>query len=199
MSFYNVRNPLNFSVVKGLNPNGIQDQYKFTLQVPAGTVSQFAGAVCPEGYLFCDGSAVSRKLYNMLFYVIGTTYGSGDGSTTFNLPDFRSRVPVGIDGSAPLFNALNNQGGETEHTLTVAEMPSHNHSSNAGGAQSIGGNGYGLAYSDGNNTMNVGTNVSPGEPNLFATVATLNINNTGGGDAHNNLQPYIVVNYIIKC
>jgi len=102
MSFYNVSNPARFLVKKGFD-SPWQDQPKTNLTVPAGAISQFAGSVCPEGYLFCDGIPVSRTLYNVLFYAIGTTYGVGDGSTTFNLPDFRSRIPIGVNSSVPLF------------------------------------------------------------------------------------------------
>lgn len=186
MSFYNTSNTPNFRVGKGLNPNGIQDQYKVTQQVPAGTISQFAGEVCPEGYKFCDGSALSRKLFNALFYAIGTTYGIGDGVTTFNLPDLRSKVPVGLSNSQPEFNSLNNQGGEINHTLTTSEMPSHNHSgtTDLAGAHShtsnaVGGQGnYGLCIANGANTA-VNVDASSGELNLWTTPGALAINSNG--------------------
>jgi len=90
---------------------------------PAGIVMPFAGTVEPQGYLFCDGSAVSRDTYAALFAVIGTTYGAGDGSTTFNLPDLTGRVVIGVSGS----HALGSTGGEASHALTSGEMPAHVH------------------------------------------------------------------------
>jgi microcystin-dependent protein len=67
----------------------------FPVAAPVGTITQYAGAAAPTGYLLCDGSAVSRSTYADLFAILSTTYGSGNGSTTFNLPDFRGRVQMG--------------------------------------------------------------------------------------------------------
>src|SRR5690606_11752046 len=75
----------------------------------------------------CDGSAVSRTDYADLFEVIGTSYGVGDGSTTFNLPNLQGRVPVGLDTGQTEFNALGKTGGAKTHTLTIDQMPSHSH------------------------------------------------------------------------
>lgn len=88
-----------------------------------GIVIPFAGTVSPEGYLLCDGSAVSRSTYALLYAVIGDTYGAGDGSTTFNLPDLRGRVVIGISGT----RTLGTTGGEETHTLDTTELPSHLH------------------------------------------------------------------------
>ena len=90
---------------------------------PAGIVMSFAGATAPEGWLLCDGSAVSRSSYSALFAAIGTTYGAGDGSTTFNLPDLTGRVVIGVSGT----HALGSTGGEASHVLTTGEMPEHLH------------------------------------------------------------------------
>jgi len=95
--------------------------------VPVGVINMFAGNTPPVGYLICDGSEISRATYSELFAVIGTTYGFGDNSTTFNLPNFGGRVPVGVNALEPEFNALNNTGGAKEHTLTTGEMPNHTH------------------------------------------------------------------------
>jgi microcystin-dependent protein len=156
--------------------------------VPTGTVSAFAGSAAPTGYALCDGSAVNRTTQAALFAVIGTTYGSGDGSTTFNLPDLRGRVVAGLGES--LLGATADTLGEDngliadtkEHTLTAAEsgLPSHNHTS---GVQSS-NNSY--ATGSGNGTVQG---------------AGINTGNTGGTDAssaHNNVQPTIILNYIIK-
>lgn len=85
---------------------------------PAGTVSMFAGASAPEGYLMCNGSAVSRTTYAALFAIVGTTYGSGDGSTTFNLPDLRQRFPIGVAASGT-GSTLGGTGGTIDHLHTV--------------------------------------------------------------------------------
>lgn len=88
-----------------------------------GLIEPFAGTVAPTGYLFCDGSAVSRDTYAALFAVIGTTYGAGDGSTTFNLPDLTGRVPLGVSST----HILASTGGSETVTLIEAELPSHTH------------------------------------------------------------------------
>lgn len=90
---------------------------------PAGIVMPFAGSTAPHGYLLCDGSAVSRTDYADLFTAIGTTYGSGDGSTTFNVPDLSGRVVLGVSQS----HALGTTGGEATHVLTEQELPAHSH------------------------------------------------------------------------
>ena len=100
----------------------------------AGFIYPLASSVVPEGFLLCDGAAYSRTEYPELFAAIGTIYGEGDGSTTFNVPNLSTRVPVGAgDGYG-----LGDVGGEAEHTLTVTEMPSHSHNIKRGTSQ----NGY---------------------------------------------------------
>ena len=83
----------------------------------------FAGTTAPQGCLFCDGSAVSRTTYAALFEVIGTTYGEGDGSTTFNIPDLSGRVVIGVSNT----HALGTTGGSETVTLTADQMPAHTH------------------------------------------------------------------------
>lgn len=114
---------------------------------PVGTVLAFAGKTPPGGFLLCDGSAVDRKKYGPLFNAIGTTYGDGDGSTTFNLPDLRGRSVFGKDdmngttaagrltaaGSGVDGTTLGAAGGTEKHTLTAAELPSHAHPVTDGG------------------------------------------------------------------
>lgn len=99
---------------------------------PSGGVIPFAGSDAPPGWLLCDGSAVSRTDYARLFAVVSTTYGSGDSSTTFNVPDLRGRAPYG-KGTNTDNDALGESDGIAEasrspkHTLTTDEMPSHAH------------------------------------------------------------------------
>lgn len=88
-----------------------------------GLIYMFGGSVAPSGFLMCDGSSVSRVTYSDLFDTIGTTYGSGDGSTTFNIPDLTGRIPIGVSGN----DVLGDIGGEEMHTLTTVELPSHGH------------------------------------------------------------------------
>src|SRR5690606_36416662 len=90
----------------------------------------YAGHTAPQGHLLCDGSEVLREDYPVLFSVIGTTYGAGDGSTTFNLPNLKGRVVVGVDESQTEFSELGLKGGAKTHKLTVAEMPKHTHTQN---------------------------------------------------------------------
>jgi microcystin-dependent protein len=93
--------------------------------LPPGVVVPYGGAAAPTGWLICDGSAVSRTTYSALFAIFGTQFGVGDGSTTFNLPDLRGRVPVGKN--AGTFATLGSVGGEESHALTVAELAAHDH------------------------------------------------------------------------
>lgn len=89
---------------------------------PIGSIKMYGGAAAPSGWLKCDGSAVSRTTYNKLFEAIGTAYGAGDGSTTFNLPDLTDRMPIGAGN----LYAIGAQGGSKD-----AIIPYHNHSVNA--------------------------------------------------------------------
>lgn len=151
---------------------------------PAGTITPFAGSTAPSGWLLCYGQAVSRTTYAALYSAIGVAYGSGDGSTTFNLPDLRGRVPAGVDNmggsdAARLdwANTLGTNGGAQTHTLQTSEMPAHDHPASLGG--SAGGDGSGLAWAS------------------TSTTNAIAIQNTGGGGAHNNMQPTILLNYVI--
>ena len=95
---------------------------------PAGSVQMFAGSTSPSGWLLCDGSAVNRTTYGALFATIGVTYGSGDGSTTFNLPDMRSRMPIGAGTGTGLTNrTLGGSGGGETKAINSANLPTHTH------------------------------------------------------------------------
>jgi len=158
-------------------------QWKSAPAFPTGLVLPFAPSVTPTGWLLCDGSAVSRTAYTDLFSAIGTTYGTGNGTTTFNLPDLRGRAPIGAGtGDAPSATAhpLGQKMGEEAHTLTVAEMPAHTHSISAGkyGAQ---------------NNISGGGSIAAGLGTQDPVASS-----TGGGGAHNNVQPSLAINFIIK-
>jgi microcystin-dependent protein len=240
------------------------------LNTVIGNLDTLIGAACPIGlvqlwpkstapnssWLVCDGSAISRTTYSDLYTVIGVTYGTGDGSTTFNLPDFRARVPVGYNSSAIDDNSDGSNdrssrsiaatGGAETHELQVSELPSHTHSNSlsntgtdsvaqqttvadTGHGHSISPNPHTHAYTDptigGNQRTEYdysGTTREYPTPNGGTTVSTsltvntgnavLNVTNpthshsvnvsltnaaVGGGGAHNNIQPFQVINYII--
>lgn len=156
--------------------------------LPIGSIMSYPKAVAPENWLICDGSAVSRTDYSELFNVIGTFFGAGDGKTTFNLPNVKGKTIVGLDNSDTDFNAIGKVLGEKTHTLTVDEIPSHNHSMSSFN-QYDDGVGGSFAESEKVGRTTSGADGSKGINSIF---------NTGGSEAHNNIQPSFVGCYIIK-
>lgn len=148
--------------------------------LPIGSIIAYGGTELPNNWLICDGSEVSRTAYKDLFDNIGTAYGEGDGSTTFNLPDMRGKVGVGLAPADTYFNTLGKTGGEKTHTLTIDELPSHNH---------------GITYNTGGAGVNTGGTFALGNSVSTSKAYT---QDTGNNKAHNNLQSYSVINYIIK-
>lgn len=155
-----------------------------------GEIKIYAGDTAPAGWLFCYGQAISRTTYATLFAVCSTTYGVGDGSTTFNVPDLRGRVVAGQDdmggssanrltGVTGSVNGdtLGGTGGAETHTLVTAEMPAHTHA---------------ITYS--NSDTGSGNNTFAGNGSNNSQLTTTS---AGGGGAHNNVQPTIILNYMI--
>ena len=148
--------------------------------LPVGSISAYGGENIPTNWLKCNGEAISRIDYPELFNVIGTTYGSGDESTTFNLPNISERVIVGNNGDGEF--SLGNTGGEKKHQLTVEELPKHRHNPTPSGATTFSqGGSYDAMQGSGNRSYNF-----------------LGSSYTGEDVPHNNMQPYIALNYIIK-
>jgi microcystin-dependent protein len=217
--------------------------------LPAGMIAPYAGATEPSGWLFCYGQAVNRTTYADLFAALSTTYGVGDGSTTFNLPDLRGRTAVGKDNmggstAGRITNAesgitgttLGAAGGVEAHQLGAAEIPNHTHTlSNATSASSSHTHGVGsyqamismdttsddvytkrqtsnsgnwtdthtfaitgstvltTSNSRSSTTSIEGTSATP------SATSTVSVSSSGGGtDTHQNVQPSIILNYIIK-
>ena len=157
---------------------------------PVGTIAHYAGSSDPvdaDGttrWLVCDGRAISRTTYATLFAKTSTTYGSGNGTTTFNIPDGRGRALVGADPTGvhlPVNEpALGASGGEEQHTLSTAEIPAHTHPLTNQATATV--------------TKTAGGDNVAGPPVNNSNTGS----NTGGGGAHNNLQPYLAVQHIIK-
>jgi microcystin-dependent protein len=157
----------------------------------------YAGNTAPSGWLMCGGQLVSRATYAALFAIIGTTYGSGDGSTTFALPDLRGRVVAGRDnmggnGSANRLtdkagglngDILGDAGGSEVHTLVVDELPKHSHS---------------FTYSEDQDVNAGGSSLPIKDMATTGLAKTLKTQDAGANAAHNNVQPTLILNYMIK-
>ena len=149
------------------------------VSIPSGNIEMTARATAPGGWLLCQGQTVSRTTYAALFTAISTTYGTGNGSTTFNVPDFRGRTPVGLDSSQTEFDTLGEAFGAKTHTLVSAELAST----------------VERRFVD-SSAFETGATNSP----LVASSGTRHKYSSAGvaADPHNNVQPSRVVNFIIK-
>lgn len=156
-----------------------------------GEVRMFAGTVVPTGWALCDGQLLPISQNTALFSLLGTMYG-GNGTSTFALPDLRGRVPVHMGQGPGLSNRVQGELlGEEAHTLLVSEMPAHNHTV---GASTVNGNSDAadsrvMARSPAAIPQYQGTSDTNLSPSAVA--------NTGGGQPHNNMQPYLCVSFII--
>lgn len=144
----------------------------------------------------CDGSEYSRTTYSKLFAVTGTSFGVGDNSTTFNVPDLRGNVPVGVDSSYAPLDSLGKTTGAKTHTLSESEIPSHNHS--MAHTHNTGGNGNFVATAAGGTGFQNGTYWNRTSMANTGPSSAANTGNKGGGGAHNNMQPSLGINYIIR-
>lgn len=142
-----------------------------------GEIRMFSGSSAPAGWFICDWTAVSRATYSDLFAITSTLYWAGNWTTTFNIPDLKWKIAVGLDAGQTEFDVLWETGGAKTHTLSVTEIPAHTHTVSVGSSSWASGT------------------VAPW--NSAATTVTTS-NWTWGWWAHNNLQPYLTINYIIK-
>lgn len=153
-----------------------------------GEVRIFAGNFAPAGWMFCEGQLLPISEYETLFNLIGTTYG-GDGQSTFALPDLRGRLPIHFGNGFTLAET----GGVEEVTLTVNQIPAHTHAllgtGNVAGSNNPGG-GYLANTVTGQKVYSSATATLPQNPGM--------VSSTGGSQPHNNLQPYLCVDFIIS-
>lgn len=171
--------------------------------LPTGSVIPFGGDSAPTGWLIADGAEVSRSTYSDLFAVVGTKFGAGNGTTTFNVPNLKGRVIAGKDASQTEFDTVGKSGGAKTHSLTSAENGSHTHTQAAHNHYIDGPTGGQLSgYSGAGSGSGAGYTPWFGggfgaQPAGVSSVAPT-INSSGSGAPHNNLQPYLTMNYLIK-
>jgi microcystin-dependent protein len=151
-----------------------------------GEIRMFAGTFAPLGWANCSGQLMAISQNTALYSLIGTTYG-GDGITTFGLPDLRSRIPIGVQGGN-----LGTASGSENITLSQSTLPAHSHPA------ACGGNGNAVSPVNGYWATDVGGVVgqySNQAPNAVMAVDAITL--SGGGQPHNNIQPYLCIRYII--
>ena len=176
----------------GANLTGIEG-------IPTATIVPWSSSSVPTGFLECNGAAVSRSTYSALFAIVGTTYGAGDGATTFNLPDLQDNVAMGKSGTKALAStggantvtSTGNVGGSTANaTLTTAQLASHSHSAPGAraGPDTSGGAWVVRPSSPGFSTNNTGS----------GTGHSHNMSANFSGDATSVVQPYLTIIYVIK-
>ena len=155
-----------------------------------GEIRMFAGNFAPAGWMFCAGQLLPISENDTLFQLIGTTYG-GDGQTTFAVPNLQSRIPIHAGTSAGITYNLGEAAGAETVTLTVPQIPSHSHV-----PQGQPGNGSSTPAGSvwaASSTQNIYTDAAPGV-NMNAAAIGL----TGGSQPHDNMVPYLAINFIIS-
>lgn len=192
---------------------GNQVNVSSTALVPSGVIWPYGGTSAPTGFLLCDGTAVSRTTYSALFLTIGTTFGNGDGSTTFNLPNMKGRVPVGAGTyTDPVLGSvtrtLGTSAGEASHVQTLSEMATHDHGGGAHTHQTVKLVSSSIGLTNTNSVAQARSLGDAADYNLVSdntaganagiTSSTANIGYAGLSDPANVMQPYVVTNYIIK-
>jgi microcystin-dependent protein len=202
---------------------GTRDAKSLTVSfnVP-GLIVPFAGGATtePSGWLFCNGQAISRTDYSSLFGVVGTTYGNGNGTTTFNVPDLRGRIPFGVAANSstasPLngatfgsgnFHTLASSGGQENHLITAAQTPVKDHTHSASGSMTVFGD-----YADTQNWDDPDTRppenysdrgelgeIAPGTQKTISSSASSSaLTSVAAALPHSNIPPVIVLSYLIK-
>lgn len=197
--------PAGYAIKNGLaaDANALSSAMTATLasSVPTGSIVMWFTATPPTGWLVCNFAEVSRATYADLFAVIGTNAGVGNGSTTFNLPDLRGRTPIGVgSGSASDATAhtLNQRAGTETVTLTTPQMPSHTHTIADHSHETAESGGKFVVGDAGGTVDNPFASGSDYREDSTTALASLTPANTGGGDAHSNMPPYIGLYFIIK-
>ena len=171
-----------------------------TIDTPAGAIQMFGGLAAPFGYLLCDGSAVDRTAYAGLFTAISTTYGAGNGTTTFNLPNLKGRVVVGVDAAQTEFNVVGEVGGAKTHQHIAANSGNtdHVHTAPAPTVNTNGGGDHGhnidghSHYADHSHSVNPGSTSTSSDSHSHSTNATgvtaiqATVGNAGGAPGRNH-------------
>jgi len=145
----------------------------------------------PRGWAFCDGQILPINQNQSLYSLLGTTYG-GDGRTSFALPDFRGRTPIHVGSNGGPNHPQGQKSGEETHTLSAAEMPQHKHALNASTNNATAEDPSGQTWS--RSAERIYASYSPANGTAMSSTV---ISNAGGGQAHENMQPYLVINYCI--
>jgi microcystin-dependent protein len=223
-----INNNTNSIITKEITREIIREVPNSSFEMPAGSIMQFISDIAPNGWLLCDGSELPISQYKNLYNVINNTYGEASLPTHFKLPDFRGRVPVGAgEGNGLSKRDLGELGGEEKHKLTLSEMPIHNHNgttmSSGNHTHNVNDPGHehivNTATKTGRNTVSNTFNkndttkidnnqLSSNKTNKETTDISIGpngdhtheftTNNTGGGQEHNIMQPFLVTHYIIK-